>query len=396
MINLFKKRQPAFMALIALLLSMQLSAQTESLPFEVLAGLFDFSQPETLGLSFAPGTETVSIFKPEAQTDHYSNGVVLMPFRGYLYAQWQSSSEDEDGDDTWVAYSRSPDGIHWCKPMVLAPKWDEGIYTSGGWWVDGDTLVAYLNVWPQGLEPEGGSVLFQTSTDGIHWSSRQSLLNQSGLPVEGIIEQDMHALPDGRVITAIHEQPGLVVVPYFTDDARGMTGWTKGCMAHLPFEGTVSRELEPSWFYRTDGAVVMIFRDQASSFRKLASVSFDRGATWSTPVVTEMPDSRAKQSAGNLPDGTAFQVNNPSQNKTRFPLVIVLSLDGLLFDCAFLLRAGGRDLQPLRYEGKYKRIGYHYPKSVVWNDCLYIGYATNKEDVELTRVPMSSLGDTHP
>ena len=50
---------------------------------------------------------------------------------------------------------------------------------------------------------------------------------------------------------------------------------------------------------------------------------------------------------------------------------------------------GPSDLQPLRFEGRYKRPGYHYPKSVIWKDHLYVGYATNKEDVELTRVPLS-------
>ena len=105
-----------------------------------------------------------------------------------------------------------------------------------------------------------------------------------------------------------------------------------------------------------------------------------------------MPDSRSKQSAGNLPDGTAYQINNPRDCKERFPLVITLSDDGILFDRAFLLRSGN-DLQKLRFPGKYKRVGFSYPKSVIWNDYLYIGYATNKEDVEITRVPIKNLID---
>jgi hypothetical protein len=104
-----------------------------------------------------------------------------------------------------------------------------------------------------------------------------------------------------------------------------------------------------------------------------------------------MPDSRSKQSAGNLPDGTAFQVSNPSNSRTRIPLVISLSQDGKLFDRAYLLRSGGADLQPLRYPGQYKRAGFSYPKSVIWNDFFYAAYATNKEDAEITRVPLSSL-----
>jgi hypothetical protein len=103
-----------------------------------------------------------------------------------------------------------------------------------------------------------------------------------------------------------------------------------------------------------------------------------------------MPDSRAKQSAGNLPDGTAFLVNAPRGDRVRIPLAVTLSRDGRRFDRAFLLR-GEVDRQPRRYEGLYKRDGYHYPKSLVWNGHLYVAYATNKEDVEITRVPLASL-----
>jgi hypothetical protein len=74
-----------------------------------------------------------------------------------------------------------------------------------------------------------------------------------------------------------HHQPrilGLTVVEgaetitIYTDDQRGTTGWIAGVMPHLPTTDTrTSRELEPSWFRRSDGAIVMIFRDQQSTFR---------------------------------------------------------------------------------------------------------------------------------
>lgn len=357
----------------------------------IQSGLFDHSLSNTLGLALAPNTKTHTIFHPQNNTDKFSNGVVLTVFEGYLYAQWQSSSLDEDATDTWVAYSRSSNGRNWTKPMMLAPKWDKGIYTSGGWWTDGKKLVAYINVWPHQLNPQGGYTEYMISSDGMTWSDRKPLLTIRGEPVNGIFEQDPHSLPDGRIISAIHEQPGLIVAPYYTDDPIGIKGWTKGSMKNLPYEGTVSRELEPSWFYQANGNVVMIFRDQASSFRKLASISNDNGETWSTPVLTNMPDSRSKQCAGNLPDGTAFMVNNPTNNRDRVPLVITLSKDGELFDKAYLLREGGANLQPRRYDGLYKRPGYSYPKAIIWNNSLYVSYATNKEDVEFTQVPLTSL-----
>lgn len=374
-----------------LFVSMHFYAQKSMIPFEV-DSLFDFSEPETLRLIFPENIETYTIFSPKKNENKYNHGVVLFPYKEMLYAQWQSSSVDEDGKDTQVFYSRSKNGKDWSKPIALTEKWDGGIITSGGWWSDGETLIAYLCVWPENLNSQKeGYTNYISTTDGVHWSLPKPVKLANGKQVLGIIEQDIHALPTGRLITAFHLQPGLIVTPFYSDDSLGIKDWKVGKMENLAITNGMSRAIEPSWFYRQDGAVVMIFRDQNSTFKKLASISFNDGLTWTTPQIVNTPDSRAKQSAGNLPNGTAFMVNNPSGNKNRFPLVITLSKNGFLFDKAFLLRAGGQNLQPMKYKGKYKRIGYSYPKSVIWNNYLYISYATNKEDVELTRIPISSL-----
>ncbi|SFS39496.1 sialidase family protein [Lutibacter maritimus] len=368
-------------------------AQNDSIPFKV-DPLFDFNKPETLGLPIVKNKETITIFSPHKNANKYNHGVVLFPFKNMLYAQWQSSSIDEDGPDTQIFYAQSKNGKNWSKPIALTSIYENGIKTSGGWWSDGETLIAYICVWPNADENvKEGYTEYRTSINGTAWTSPKKVKNKEGQPVLGIIEQDIHKLPNGRIITAFHMQPGLIVTPFFTDDPLGVLGWTAGTMKNLPSDKNMSRELEPSWFYRKkDSAVVMIFRDQQSTFKKLASVSFDNGNTWTTPQIVDTPDSRAKQSAGNLPNGTAFMVNNPSGNKNRFPLAITLSKDGFVFDTAYLLRSGEKsDLQPLRFKGKYKRIGYSYPKSVIWNNYLYVSYATNKEDVELTRIPINSL-----
>lgn len=359
-------------------------------PFSIADGLFDPSQPD-LGLRRAAGTQTVTIFRPGGATDKFSNGVVLMPFKGRLFAQWQQSERDEDSQDTWVAFATSTDGSRWSPPRTLAPAGSgKSMHSSGGWWTDGRTLVAYVNVWPTGFQSgDGGYTEYMLSTDGRRWTKPRRVTARDGTPLDGIIEQDPHATRNGRIVTAFHASPGMIVAPYFTDDPLGISGWTRGRFVNLAHAGRVSRELEPSWFERRD-CLVMVFRDQAESFRQLASESCDGAESWTPAVLTDMPDSRAKQSAGNLPDGTAFLVNAPNDDKVRVPLAVTLGTDGVHFDRAFLLRGAG-DLQPLRHEGQYKRPGYHYPKSVVWKDHLYVAYATNKEDVELTRVPLDSL-----
>ncbi len=367
------------------------STRADNPPFTILTDLFDQADTDSLGLTTAEGTETVTVFAPVDSTDHFSNGVVMTVFKDYFYCQWQSSATDEDAQDTWVAYSRSEDGKDWSSPMVIAPSIANGYCSSGGWWVAGDTLVAYINVWPANVSPRGGYAYYSTSTDGLAWSPMKPLLMANGDSLEGIFEQDPHALPDGRIIGAAHFQPGLIVSPVYTDDPSGIRGWTRANYTNLSINGDISRELEPSWFLRSDDTLVMTFRDQNSTYFRLASVSGDRGENWSTAVLTNMPDSRAKQSAGNLPDGTAYMVGNPVNNKTRIPLAIALSHDGKYFNTAYILRKGGDGIQALRYEGTAKRLGYHYPKSMVWQDYIYVSYATNKEDVEYTRVPLESL-----
>lgn len=371
------------------------AALAEAAPYAIAPGLLDPQAPD-LGLQRAPGTQDITVFAPTDGQGLFNNGAVLTPFKGRLYAQWQSSARDEDSPDTHVLASHSDDGIHWSAPQVLVPAGKDGVmHSNGGWWSDGRTLVAYINVWPTGFQSgDGGWAEYMLSSDGVHWSKPARVLDADGAPVEGIIEQDPHALADGRVITAFHTRPGMIVAPFFTDDPLGISGWRRGAMANLPHEGRVSRELEPSLFLRRDAddaqCAVMVFRDQASSFRQLASESCDRGEHWSTPVLTAMPDARAKQSAGNLPDGTAFLVNAPNADRVRIPLAVTLSSDGRTFDRSFLLR-GADGLPALRHEGRYKRPGYHYPKSVVWNGFLFVAYSVNKEDIAITRVPLAAL-----
>jgi hypothetical protein len=104
----------------ALLLSGMHANARDAAPYTVARGLFKQGKPD-LGLRAIANAETMTIFKPQTGANQFNNGVVLVPFKGKLYTQWQSSPRDEDSQDTWVAYSVSDDGTRWSKPAVLAP-----------------------------------------------------------------------------------------------------------------------------------------------------------------------------------------------------------------------------------------------------------------------------------
>lgn len=358
-------------------------------PFSVADNLFDESKTD-IGLRKIEGAETYTVFSADEGTDHYVNGVFMTEFNGKIYCQWQSSAVDEDSEDTWVAYSVSDDGVNWSEPKVLVPTIENGYCSSGGWYVNGDTIVSYVNVWHNETSPRGGFAHYVESKDGVNWSEMKPVLMKDGSEMNGIIEQDPHILESGRIVCAAHFQPGLFANPIYTDDKSGVKGWVRAEYTNMETDGETSREMEPSLFVNSDNDVIMTFRDQDSTFYKLASISKDQGETWSNTVLTNMPDSRSKQSAGNLPDATAYLVGNSVTNKLRIPLTITLSKDGKTFDTAYVLRTQG-DIPELKYEGKAKRVGYHYPKSIVIGDYLYISYATNKEHVDFTRIPLDTI-----
>ena len=382
------KRKAKIIATILLLCSSFATAQAQML--YIPDGVIDTTKHETVGLKPAKEVKTVTIFKATELSDHYANGVVLSAFKGKLYCMWQSSPKDEDSDDTRVVYSISrDDGNTWSKPMTLAAPSRDYYCTSGGWQVWGDTLIAFIDTWEKGLSPRGGKTCYMTSSDGLKWSKIQPVRMIDGSEMNGVLEQDPYRLPDGRIIGATHFMPGLHVCPVFTDDPRGISGWQKGQFEAEDI-GKTSREIEPSQYLQPDGTIVMLFRDQSSSFYKLVSVSKDRGETWTKTTLTSFPDARTKQCAGNLPDGTSFIVSCPVPAKRRWPLVLHLSDDGKKFGQAILLRSGTPgDLPPRRYDGRYKTLGYSYPKAIVHKGKLYISYSTNKEDVECTIVTIA-------
>ena len=343
----------------------------QQVPFGVAEGLFDHD------LQVYPKAETFTVFRVEEGMDLYANGAVLTAFQGRFYCMWQASERDEDSSDTHLVYAVSDDAEHWSAPKDLAGPGS----TSGGWWNAGDSLIAYVNVWPERLEPRGGEAWYRASADGVEWSPMRPVRMADGSPLTGVLEQDPHRFGN-RIVGAAHFQPGLQVCPIFTDSPDGVTSWRKASFEATPYK-TQTRELEPSVFQRKDGSLVMVFRDQESSFMKLASVSIDQGETWSKAVETTFPDSRSKQCAGNLPDGTPFLIGNPGPEKDRSLLVFATASDGKTFDQAWTLR---KDPPERRFEGIAKTLGYSYPKAFLDQDSLYVAYSVNKEEIVVTRL----------
>lgn len=237
--------------IIVLLTATAFCAEADDRIPQLKEGIIDTTQHTTLGLPSCPEAKTVTIFSPSDSTHHYSNGVVMTAFKGTLYCMWQSSQIDEDAPETCVMYSRSTDeGLTWTKPTLLAAATDSCYFTSGGWLATADTLVAYLNCWPRGLQPAGGYTYYIYTTDGSRWSSYLPVMMSDGQPMRGIIEQDPTRSPtsassaprtSSQAFTSVLSIPMILPAPAAgseavskpTTEAASRANWSRASTASL-------------------------------------------------------------------------------------------------------------------------------------------------------------------
>lgn len=142
-----------------------------------------------------------------------------------------------------------------------------------------------------------------------------------------------------------------------------------------------------SYFHRKDGKVVMLWK------KSKAALSDDEGATFSVPVkVPTLIMSGGKNWGQKTEDGRYAMCYNPIDNSEyRYPLIVVTSDDGIIFDDMLLVQG---EVPPRRFFGRWKDFGPCYTRGIIegngnppGND-MWITYSMNKEDMWVTRVPV--------
>jgi len=349
-------------------------------PFRVAEGVFDAGAPH-LGLEPVAG-ELVTIWRGDEETHRFSHHPNLVAFGGALYLMWSNGRVHEDSPGQRILYSRSADGLAWSRPRPLADDRDgEGICVAAGWTTHGDTLVAFYSVTGgENFHPDTALYAI-TSKDGETWSERRRLTS-------GFFIESPRRLPGGGLLIAgesvgeAREKRRMRIL--YTEDESGLSGWQEARIE--PGELETYQYTEPSFFSRPDGTLVAAFRTMTGHL--YASVSGDAGRSWTTPVATNYPDATARFWAGNLPDGRAVLVGNPLPRGDRSLLALAVSRDGVSFDRAWLVRG---EPTSMKHEGQHKLDGWQYPNGLVWGDHLLVAHSVNKEDVALTRIPLSAL-----
>jgi glycerophosphoryl diester phosphodiesterase len=351
-------------------------------PFRVAPNLFDSSNVKTLGLKTVEGRHTL-LYRATDDGYKFCHHPNLVIFRDRLYCMWSNGLADEDSPGQRILYSSSLDGHTWTEPVVLGDdKRGKGTCVAAGFHVSGQTLVAYYTALGATHFHPDTALMAQTSQDGKTWSKPQRI-------TDGFYITGPRQLGNARLLLAgehVGDSRKTKRMRILLSHERGGLGeWQDARIK--PSDLSVFGFTEPTLYARQDGTIVMALRNYSGHL--YASQSSDEGQTWTVPTRTDFPDSLARSCAGNLPDGTAYIINNPMPKRLdRSLLAIALSQDGVTFDRALLIRGGPTQR---RYDGRQKLDGWQYPNAIVWKDCLYVAYSINKEDLGVTQIALKNL-----
>jgi len=356
-------------------------------PFVATEGLFDPTQPRTLGLERLEFSETV-LYAATETTHRFCHHPNLVRRGNTVWCMWSNGriGEDEPGQRILCSTARVGALDRWTKPRELAvdPS-GKGACVAAGWVTAGTKLVAFYTI-TGGTNFDPKTALWaRTSMDGRSWSDPRRVVPgfyiAAPIPVPG----------GGLLLCGEHvgeSRKSKRMALYRTGRADGLGGWVAAKIT--PGDLKVFGYTEPAPYVLADGRIVCPFRNYSGSL--YASESTDGGRTWSPPVKTNFPDSLARHATGQLPSGDFFLVNNASSKRLdRSILTIALSADGRRYDRAHVVKN-----QPTtkRFEGKHKLDGWQYPHAIVVGKSLLLAYSVNKEDVRLARIPLDALRAT--
>ncbi len=150
---------------------------------------------------------------------------------------------------------------------------------------------------------------------------------------------------------------------------------------------TITGLSAPSVYHRKDGIAVAHFKNS------WAALSPDEGKTWSTPVrLPSIITSGAKTWGQQTADGRYALVYNPAPyGSHRWPLAIVSSDDGILFDNMLVVHG---EVPPRRFFGRAKDFGPQYVRGISEGNGtppdsnIWVTYSVNKEDIWISRIPL--------
>lgn len=355
------------------------------------------------GFPILESAEHAVVWQPASLQDGaYNHYGTLEVYEDRFFAMWGNHPLGEDGPGQRILFSYSDEWGVWSEPQELfpppgpiLPREEQGIHLKPDQWmvIDGN-LYAVVFVFEAGSYAIGRRVHFDGTFDNAF-----VVFNPVGATHEPPVFMDGVPEPEYAADSA------LKINNWYSENSE-VSWWGRlvSTGQNLPRNAVDGATLIETFSYRAkDGHEVLFARNWGHNSNPVHNnrlyVSFRDGqGGWATPYPTNIPDSPSRADAVTLPNGTVLLIGNQNVSELdqpvyldRDPMTISISEDGYNFRRVFALRTGSRS--HFRFPGVGGRNhGFAYSQSLIHEGFLYTFYSVSKEDMEITRVPLSHMG----
>ncbi|MBS1815082.1 MAG: exo-alpha-sialidase [Acidobacteria bacterium] len=328
-----------------------------------------------------------------AEEGGYNHYACLIRYKGKLFAMWGNHPFGEDGPGQRVLYSVSDKWGVWSKPRELfaAPgpvkkRKERGIHLKPDRWVIVDgALYAIVYVHGAGRYP----IARRLEIGGE--MGDPFLLDK--LPAKAELPVYMHdATPPAVARKLLDWYPQHDKVSFWAAEDQGVQ--------RKAVDGSTLIE---TFMYRAkDDTLVLMARNWGTPSNPVHNnrmyVSFSKEyGHWTAPYPTDIPDSPTRGDALRLKDGTILLIGTQYAPRLdsalyldRDPLTVSVSHDGFHFDRTYTLRTGAPKTWHIPHVGG-RNPGFAYTSSIIDGGFLYTLYSVGKEDIAISRVPLSEI-----
>lgn len=356
------------------------------------------------GLRYAIGVENIQTMRANRSYPEHSDGFGwtynhasnLAFWNGQFFQQYISGESDEHVPPVQTLLITSKDGKEWSFPKVVFPPYQA----------------------PEGVKiPEGSTGYMMHQRMGFYVAPNGRFLT---LAFYGHTENPFRENGIGRVVREIYKDGTFGPIYFIRYDSQTNwdesntsypfyktskdKGFIKACEALLKDKKQTLQWFEEdngddgfytfnkgeqafSWYHRNDGKVVGLWK------KSYTALSDDEGETFSDPVKAQtLIMSGGKMWGQQTEDGKyAISYNPIDQTQYRFPMALVTSTDGIVYDNLLLVQG---EVPPRRFFGRWKDFGPCYMRGITEGngnppgDDMWMTYSMNKEDIWMCRIPV--------
>lgn len=334
-------------------------------------------------IPYVPGAKRSIVYYGNQANGSYNHHNQINKFKGLYYFAWSNGVRNEEDAGQRVLMASSADGVQWGEPVVVldVPEGSPWAHNCVALYTTSEAM--YIVIMSEETEhdetvtgmrrinPEDAYIDIYESRDGKQFEKVASL------------EKEIKWIFEAPRFTS---QGQLMCICATKTQGSGALVWEDGDIRSTPKRVSIAQPDgawfpygESTWYQLDSGRIIVFWRDESASCRLYWNYSDDGGNSFSTPILSDIPDSMSRVYAGRLNDGRYFIVNNAVPLLLdRRALTLMLSDDGIHYNKVYMVND---DPAVMRCTGLLKANGHQYPCCLVDGNKLLVAYDAGKEDI---------------